>query len=133
MTQSKSKPESKLEGNDACMLMHTALRKSCDTKITSCLYNLIHLVDIKPHKFDPWRFLGQLVADKVNSGEKPVAALKSSHQEFQVKFLDLVQDAREKSEAVPEDVRMWLYAISCVMHCFSKQDWEGMASYLADE
>jgi len=115
------------------MLMHTALRKACDSKITSCVYNLIHLIDIKPQKFDPWRFLGQLVADKLNAGEKPAAALRAAHKEFEDKFLDVFHDAKKKDEVAPDDVRTWMYALSSAMHCFSKQDWEGMASYLGDD
>lgn len=28
---------------------------------------------------------------------------------------------------------VWIYAMSCAMHCFSLRDWEGMAAYLGDE
>jgi hypothetical protein len=134
--------EAKITGGDACVCMHTALRKACDSKITSAVYNLVHLVDVEPAKYDPWRFLGQLVADRLNEGEKPVEALKNAHAELEDKFLALVlpeswnkSHARERSrnDEPPAEARTWMYALSCAMHCFSKNDWNGMAAYLGDE
>jgi len=137
MTKTKAKaktdkPEA-MEGNDACMLMHTALRKCCDSKITSSVYNLIHLIDLKPEKYDPWRMLGQLVADRLSKGEDPTLALKAAHAELEDKFLDLWCDDKQKGANLPDDARTWLYALSCAMHCFGARDWEGMASFLSEE
>ncbi len=119
------------------MLMHTALRKVCDSKITSSVYNMVHLVEVKPEKYDPWRYLGQLVADRLNKGEKPVSALKAAHAELEDKFLDLWLEGRRKDYdqpcEPPDDARLWMHALSCAMHCFSPEDWEGMASYLGEE
>ncbi len=58
-----------IEGIDACVCMHTALRKCCDSKITSAAYNLIHIIDIRPEKFDAWRILGNLVAEGMNRSD----------------------------------------------------------------
>lgn len=126
-----------LEGNDACMLMHTALRKACDSKITSSVYNMIHLVDIKPEKYDPWRFLGKLVADRLNEGAEPVQALGMAHTEWERRFLDFWLEGRKRDSDQPsapsDDARTWMYALSSAMHCFSDSDWKGMAAFLGDE
>ena len=59
-----------IDKNDVCIAMHTALRKYCDSDITSAIYNLIHLIhDMKPRKLNAWLILGELVADRLNSQE----------------------------------------------------------------
>lgn len=125
--------ETRIDGSDACVFMHTALRKACDSKITSCVYNLVHLIDIKPKKFDPWCFLGKLVADRLNGGEKSVQALKAAHHELEDKFLDMIHVDQKMRDQVPENTIATMYALSCAMACFDKADWEGMAAYLGEE
>ena|SRR5271170_3745045 len=132
MAKKKKEAKEAIEGNDACMLMHTALRKCCDSKITSSVYNMVHLVDVKPDKFNPWGFYGRLVADRLNKGEEPEGALKAAHTELEDKFLDFWCEPSKEGDK-PAHARTWLYALSCAMHCFSKRDWEGMAAFLGDE
>jgi hypothetical protein len=129
-----AKKKEPMTGSDACVYMHTALRKACDSKITSSVYNMVHLVKVEPHKYDPWRFFGQLVADRLNNGEKPWSAVVGAHAELENKFLDLLYpDVGRKPDDVPREATTWLYAFSCAMCCFSKRDWEGMAAYLKEE
>jgi len=131
MKVSAKKKREPMTGSDACVCMHTALRKCCDSKITSCVYNLVHLVDVEPERFDPWRFLGQLVAARVNKGQKPEDALMDAHVEFEDKFLDSLDG--DKHGGLPREATAWMYALSCAMHCFSTRDFQGMAAYLAEE
>ena len=128
-----TKTREPITGSDACVMMHTALRKVCDSKITSSVYNMIHLIDVKPERFDTWRLLGQLVADRLAKGEKPVEALRRAHRELENALHERVVAARRGTEEAPSNATTWLYALSCAMHCFSKEDWEGMASYLGDD
>jgi hypothetical protein len=129
MTKPKENPP--LEGNDACVLMHTALRKACDSKITSAAYNLIHTIHIEPEKWDPWRMLGALVAKELNAGKKPVPALESAIARLDNVFMDQVVAYRDK-EMVPDDARSMMYALKCTLECFAASDVRGMASYLEE-
>ena len=132
----KKNKREKLEGNDACMLMHTALRKLCDSKITSAAYNLVYLVDVEPHKFDPWRFFGQLVADHLNErvAHTPANAVKLAIEELDDAYWgNVTGPARERRETIPDDAQTWLHALSCTLQCFDAKDVESMAGFLADE
>jgi hypothetical protein len=121
-----------MNGNYACMAMHTALRKRCDSKITSAAYNIIHLIDVKPVRFNAWKILGNLVAKRLNQGDKPLVALKSSHAELEAAFFTVIRQATDKTERIPAEARSSMYALSCTMACFEKKDWEGMSAYLGE-
>jgi hypothetical protein len=133
MTKPKEDPP--LDSSDACMLMHTALRKACDSKITSAAYNLIHLIELKPDRYNPWLLLGELVADKRNAGMKPVTALQQSIVAMSDIFQDRLRKARDSTAetvAVPDNARQWMLVLQCTLECFDKNDLEGMASYLEE-
>lgn len=133
-TAVKTAKRQRIQGSDACVMMHAALRKVCDSKITSSVYNMVHLIGVKPDEFDPWRFFGQLVADQLNLHvKKPVEALKTAHTEFEDKVLNALHEAKTKGVEPPAEARTWLYALSCAMACFSANDWAGMAAYLGEE
>jgi len=134
-----------IEGNDACVMMHTALRKCCDSKITSAAYNVIHLLcemDFKPYKFHPWRVYGALVAERMASPPlKPGLAkglkldcgasiLKRAATDLDDRFHAVLREAKEKRETVPDNCRSALHALTCVLACFDDKDWCGMAAYL---
>ncbi len=65
-----------LQVEDACMLMHTAMRKICDSKITSCMYNLVHLICAANlnEDLDVWLIFGGEVAANINAGMAPTTA-----------------------------------------------------------
>jgi hypothetical protein len=129
MTKSKKNPP--LDGTDACQLMHTALRKACDSKITSAASNLIHIIHITPEKWNPWRMLGALVAKELNAGKKPAAALEHAIAKLDDTYMDQVVADRDK-EKIPDGACSTMYALKCTLECFSKDDVKGMASYLED-
>jgi hypothetical protein len=124
--------KTEMDGSYACEAMHTALRKCCDSKITSAVYNIIRLIDVAPVRFDAWRMLGALVAKKVNQGHTPLDALRTSHAELEASFYAVVRQAHDKAERVPTEAHSSLYALSCAMACFKKEDWQGMAAYLGE-
>ena len=51
-----AKPKNDLTAYDACVFMHTALRKCCDSKATSAAYNLVHVIGHLnlPEALNPW-------------------------------------------------------------------------------
>lgn len=137
--------EVEVQGNDACVMMHTALRKCCDSKITSAAYNVIHLLcemDFKPHKFSPWRMYGTLVAERLkappsNPGlpkglklTRGASICKRAVADLDDRFVAVLREAKEKREVIPDNCRSALYALLCVLECFDDKDWIGMAAYL---
>jgi hypothetical protein len=118
------KPKLALDGPDVCACMHTALRKCCDSPITSAAYNLIYLIDLP--EFDPWQFYGGLVAELLGAGEKPVEAAVGAARTLEDKYMSFV---REKGG---NPRRQALLALSCTFECFNEKDWEGFAAFLAE-
>ncbi len=133
-----------MNGSDACLLMHTALRKCCDSSATSALYNLVHLCKVQPNKFSPWLFFGNLVVEhlanksapsrKAGRHGKPVLyALKKAHQELPDRFFSEVLDIAKEAGTVPFEAERWLYALKCTMDLFNDDDWERMGAFLSEE
>jgi hypothetical protein len=127
------KKKVELDGSDACVLMHTALRKLCDSKITSAVYNLVHLIcDYEPEHFSPWRLLGELVAFNMRRGASPEDALRAAHRVLGDAMNERIVKRREAGEEPASEVRQALSALEYTMACFSDEDWAGMAGYLAE-
>jgi hypothetical protein len=132
----KPKPKTEMTGGDACLNMHVALRKLCDSPATSCLYNLVHILEL-PEKHNAWRLYGQLVADRVNAidgrrseggaGESYATALKEARKALADAFFS--EGRLRKRGEWPEHAETWLHAVDSALSCFSQQDWEGMAGY----
>ena len=122
-----------LEAEDACGLMHTALRKCCDSKITSAAYHLIQMISIKPELWDPWRLLGKIVARRMNeSGNTPFDALKIAVGHLDEAWDDIWEKEHNASREPPSGARNALYALTCILDLFSEEDLRGMSSYLGD-
>lgn len=126
------KKKEPMTGNDACMLMHTAMRKCCDSHITSLLYNAVHLCDVKPQEQSPWSFFGKLVAGHVASGVKPSPAIKQAAAELRDRFDDHLRALKDQGEKVNEDARTWCMVLVCSMKCFKELDFVAMAGFLGD-
>lgn len=125
--------ETKFEGTDVCMCMHTALRKYCDSNITSAAYNLIHLIcdsSVKP-KHSPWRLLGRLTANRLNASVAPIPAVMAAVDNLDDAYFDhVVTPRRKKGKGWPKGARQWLYALQCTLQCFDESDWEGLVALL---
>jgi hypothetical protein len=119
-----------LAPNDACVCMHTALRKCCDSRITSAAYNLIHLIHIEPSKWNAWVMLGRLVVERMEGGKKPAEALQEAIERLEDAFYDQAMKSREAGESEPDQARSIMYALRCTLECFSPKDIEGMAEFL---
>jgi hypothetical protein len=125
--------KTKLDYADVCSLMHTALRKCCDSKITSAAYNLVHTIDIKPEMWDPWRLLGKIVARRMNeSGNKPVEALKIGIEHLDDQWQEIAAREWEAHREPPDNARSTMSVLACILKCFDESDLEGMVSYLDD-
>lgn len=124
----------KIEGQDACVMMHTALRKCCDSKITTAAYNLIHIIDVEPASLNAWRILGDLVAEDVNKGMRGRAALERAAEKLDRVFHDEYARARDGDGArPPENAKSTMWALLSTLRCFDENDLEGMAAYLDEE
>src|SRR5512135_587904 len=135
-SKSEAKSKSQIAGNDACVYMHTALRKVCDSPMTTAAYNLIHLLcslEFHPNRLDPWRMFGQLVADRVNKGEKPAQAAKAANDQLDDLFMDEFCKVRDdKKERLDENCRTSMYTLHSVFRCFTDDEWDRMTSYLSE-
>lgn len=121
---------------DACMVMHTALRKCCDSKITSAVYNLVHLIcamNIKPEQLDPWRLLGELVVEQMTNDGAPAVALRRAAKKLTDRYMDRYCEARDKGLALPSEQLCAMHALACSLACFDDKDWAGMAEYLSED
>jgi hypothetical protein len=124
----------KLTATDACVAMHTALRKQCDSAITSAAYNLIHIIcDLDlPEDVDPWRLLGGFVARAVNAGNGAKLALRTAVRDgaLSEQYHKAKCARKDRGEAVPDVAHHATYALECTLRCFSDDDMEGMVSYV---
>lgn len=125
-------PMSKQEmsGNDACIAMHAALRKCCDSPQTSALYNIVHVIQVRP-RYCPWRLFGSLVAAGLADRKGPIPPMdvvKDSVGKLEDAWLEIVR--QDDRALVPDDARPALYAILSIMKLMTEDDWGGMASFL---
>ncbi len=137
MAARKKKSAPKWDGDSACLAMHTALRKACDSAPTTALWNMIHLCESPTGQLTPWAFYGQRVAELLNAGEPPARAVRfAEHGRWTDAYLDEMLKMRRASPqpgtALESNLRHWLYAISGVLRCFESHDWDGMGAYLAE-
>lgn len=93
-----AKKKQLMTGSDACVCMHTALRKLCDSRITSAAYNFIHILCDMDELGDlnPWLVLGEFVAEEINKGRKPYVALTMAAGYLDRKFSEKINIARDK-------------------------------------
>jgi len=131
--------DEKWEGSDVCVAIHTAMRKLCDSKITSAAYNLIHLIcqaNLKA-KYSPWRLYGDLLAEHLNKNpEVDIAniAMRAANSLDDKYYERIVVPRREKGkESYPDGVRNWLHALQCTLQCFNEGDWAATVAYLEPE
>ena len=124
------------DGSDVCVAIHTAMRKYCDTPITTAAYNLIHLIceaKLKA-KHSPWRLFGDSIAEHLNHNpEVDVAniAKRAANSLDDLYFKHIAAPRRkEGKDAFPKGVRHWLYALQGTLRCFDESDWAGAVEYL---
>jgi hypothetical protein len=130
----------KMTGADACVAMHTALRKCCDSPITSVAYNLIHMIgdaEIKPRSLDPWLMLGEMMAEQLakGPGHSVEIVIEFAGKEELLRRWAATNDARRKAGRpdAPTRASNALHALVCTLRCFSRADIEGMTTYLDEE
>lgn len=138
----KKKERAPIEGNDVCVMVHTALRKCCDSPITSAAYNLIHLIcgmTFEPDEFDPWRLYGKVVAESITptTSDAQLGLLcKHGVERLEEAFRQLEEKRRNSSssgrESAPSNAREALNTLVRVFRCFDRNDWDAMASYLQE-
>lgn len=129
-----------IRGNDVCMCLHTALRKCCDSRITTAAYNLVHLIcdSQLPEEYDPWRLYGELVAIELNKPHRVVARSKADIQSCAITAAKRLDDtfmgrraaAREAGVTIPSRCTTSLHALVSTLECFDAKDWKGFVGYL---
>ena len=134
-----------LGGNDACVALHAALRKVCDSEATTVLYQIVHLVcalRIRPESLDPWRIVGRLVAESLNEaharGERiinPYISVTLAFEKLEDVWWSSAKKRREKSgrDSEPENAREALYAFTRCFRLLTPEDRIAMAEYLRDD
>lgn len=138
--ESMSTMKPPLVREDACILMHTALRKCCDSRASANAYNVIHLIcalRVEPRGLDPWLVLGENVAGVVNGWKSPLTGphLKECTEALEDLWHERMRQHRgeQRQASEPEHARNALYALLCAFRMFDASDWAGMATYLAAE
>lgn len=126
-------------------MIHTALRKMCDSKATTAAYNFIHLIGrviSLPEEFDPWRFFGDAAAMHINSGmdpEKAITILLNTETRLclEDRFRDHLTKHRQKVTksdgnvaAEPSYATTTLNTLSSIFELFTKEDIKAMSHYL---
>ncbi len=98
--------------------LHTALRKCCDSPITSAAWNIVHVM---PQ--EAWRsFLAAMV------GSKTGADLKIR---FHAWYEGTAQDVESSlSKADRHNDRSIAVTFRCILRVFDDDDWDGMAGFL---
>jgi hypothetical protein len=137
--EAKTDETTKWDGSDVCVAVHTAMRKLCDSKITSAAYNLIHLIcaaKLKA-KHSPWRLFGAVLAEHLNHDPKVDAAniAKRAANSLDDLYYERIAEPRRKEgkDAYPEGTRNWLHALQCTLQCFDEDDWAAAVAYLGPE
>jgi hypothetical protein len=116
------------------VLPHAPRSECCDSPVTSAAYNLVHLIDVKPKRFDAWVLYGQLVVEALQAGTKPADAVSRSATALDNAFFDrVVKPAHDENKKLPDQAQTILYALYCTLRCFSDEDFDGMAAYLGGE
>ena len=123
-----------MTGGNACISMHTALRKVCDSHITSAAYNFITLIDVKPIALDPWRIFGRLVAQKIVQDPKrlPTLILQEAHRELEDELHRVVDSHLKINSTQPKNLTLIFNTLNCIFKCFTQADWDCMAAYLSE-
>lgn len=124
-----------MDGSEACALIHTALRKCCDSKITSAAYNVIRMIETPRHldRVNPWRLLGKAVAKRLDEDAKPVVALRAAVDHLLDDYYDeLDKMPYSEREGARNKTIDQLHALQCTFQCFSKDDLVGASWFLKE-
>lgn len=122
-----------LRGLDACIAMHTALRKCCDGPATSAAYNLIHLFGGLSYDeaVCPWRHYGEEVAALVNRGVACDRACFEAADMLTHSWHEKVSKPRKDAgQRIDDNAVTACHALKASFRLFDDADWRGMASYL---
>lgn len=114
---------------DFGMLIHTALRKVCDSKITSIAYNLIHACD------QEWILFLDVLYDNLekHKAQNLVNAVREVVRKMQpIEDLDPLCERPER-ELVKEIDKNLFTALVLTMNEFDLEDWERALAYREPE
>lgn len=108
----------------ACEALHTALRKCCDSPITSVAWNVIHMLGDSD-----WADYGRAVVERLHG--KTFATKREV-------VAELVKITEEHGPANAPGIYRWIMqpsraALKCTLDLFSADDWLGFASFLLPE
>jgi hypothetical protein len=110
------------------MNMHTALRKLCDSKATSALWNAINIVSDETTTYFFTKMQKELTGKEFEDKESAykfiarlwMHMLDASHDDFEYNY-----EWKEQDFNMSE-----FHLLSCIGGCMSKDDWLGMCAYM---
>lgn len=126
----------KMTGDDVCVLMHTALRKACDSKPTTAAYLLIHMIENRTGHVNPWPLLGKMLAEQIAEDHDPELVLVQiigdgrSNSPWEREWTRMEDLATGDHRLRSDEYRRWLDATISVFALFSAEDWRGMVEFL---
>ena len=137
MSKTKPKSHAPMSAADACMAMHTALRKLADSPTSSNAYQVISMVSeltITPRALHPWLFFGGLVAAEVRKDGKVLRRIALDLDETHWHACESWAKARLSRDK--RDVRgashQALWGLLCAFRLLTEIDWEAMSGFLEE-
>lgn len=103
-------------------VLHTALRKCCDSRPTSLAWNVVSLVG------PAWTYYCQLVTKQLLAGEYPVQAASKAAIDLDGAFAARHEEGMEWLRQV--DGPCQLQVLIFILEEFSDLDWECFVSYI---
>lgn len=112
-----------VEPVDLAAPLHTALRKCCDSKPTSALWNLIYVCD------DGWGWYLEQFHKRLKKAETEEGVIRAAKKAATCTDLST---AEGEYEVVPDGMRHEVYGLLCVMAMFDEHDWAGFISFIVE-
>ncbi len=110
--------------SDFAVMVHTALRKACDSTITSIAYNMIHATN------GPWGAFVSLVYSQFN-WSRPEESFAERVDELS-EWLPTTNELKEVGHELTGEERSMLIALILTFKLFDGDDWKGACAYLKD-
>lgn len=112
-----------ITGRDASLMMHAALRKCCDSKISSALYNFIYLQDNLSNELHPWIVFANQIAMRIISNNND-SRIEVFHDIISEDY-ELMNGFSQKSPG------LYIHnTLFCILHCFNNDDIINMLAYI---
>lgn len=106
--------------------LHTALRKACDSKPTSAMWNLIYVCD------NGWLWYLEQFFKRLQKAKTHDGVIDAAKRAASCTSMTASEAEYTKIPSEPEGIRHEVYSLICVLDLFDERDWEGFVAYLVE-